>query len=266
MNQPVLSDHEFGLFQQMIFQTAGIQMTSAKKALISGRLAKRLKHFGLESYGEYFQLLYEDSNGELQTAVDLLTTNETFFFREPRHFDFLVEQVFPLWKTGSKRLWSAAASSGEEAYSLGMVLAEHCPSQNWEIVGTDLSSRMVERAKTGHYPMERAEHIPPNYLSKYCLKGVGTQAGSFLVSPALQKKICFYNANLQEDLKGLGVFDVIFLRNILIYFNLEVKQRVVSRLVRQLKPQGYLLVGHSETLNGITEEVVSLAPSIYQKP
>ncbi|OGH01312.1 MAG: SAM-dependent methyltransferase [Candidatus Lambdaproteobacteria bacterium RIFOXYD1_FULL_56_27] len=266
MDLPQLTDHEFGLFQKMIYQTAGIHMAPVKKALISGRLAKRLKHYGLASYGDYFRLLYEDESEELQVAVDLLTTNETFFFREPKHFEFLQEEVLPHWTTGPKRFWSAASSSGEEAYTLAMVLAEFAPQHSWEIIGTDLCSRVVEKARSGHYELERASHIPPVYLAKYCLKGVGNQEGTFLISPELQRRTQFFHANLKDDLNHLGSFDVIFLRNLLIYFDQETKKAVVSNLVRRLKSRGFLIVGHSETLNGISEEVQSLAPSIYQKP
>ena len=167
MDALVLKDNEFALFQKMIYETAGINMSPAKKALVSGRLAKRVKHFGLSSYGEYFKLLSNTTTGEFQTAVDLLTTNETFFFREPKHFDFLRERVLPHWRNGQRRVWSAASSSGEEAYTLAMVLAEHTPTRDWEIVGTDISTRVLEKARSGHYPMERTKNIPQDFLKKY---------------------------------------------------------------------------------------------------
>lgn len=266
MDLPVLRDHEFSLFQKLIYETAGIHMTSAKKALVSGRLAKRVKHYGLSTYSEYFDLLKTAGHGELQTAVDLLTTNETFFFREPKHFDFLRDQVLPGWRTGPRRVWSAASSSGEEAYTLAMVLAEHALTEAWEIVGTDISTRVLERARAGQYPIERADNIPKTYLTKYCLKGTGRQDGTFIVCRELRARVGFVHANLQTDLGRLGSFDVIFLRNVLIYFDLETKQRVVARLVRQLKPGGYLMVGHSESLNGVTDAVRVVVPSVYRKP
>lgn len=266
MNVPVLQDNEFELFQKMIYETAGINMSKAKKPLVSGRLAKRIKHYGLSSYGEYFQLLRAPANDELQMAVDLLTTNETFFFREPKHFDFLRDKILSTWQSGQYRIWSAASSSGEEAYTLAMLLAEHSLTNNWEIVGTDISTRVVERARGGQYPIERAEKIPRSYLTNYCLKGTGSQEGTFIIDKTLRKRVSFMHANLKEDLTGLGSFDVIFLRNVLIYFDVETKQHVVSRLVRQLKRGGYLIVGHSESLNGITDEVNVVTPSVYRKP
>lgn len=265
MMQLELQDNEFALFQKMIYETAGINMSPAKKALVSGRLAKRVKHYGLSSYNEYFQLINDASSHERQMAVDLLTTNETFFFREPRHFDFLRDNLLPTWKTGPRRIWSAASSSGEEAYTLAMVLAEHSPTNDWEIVGTDISTRIVERARTGHYPIERAKNIPQDYLSRHCLKGTGSQEGTFLISRKLRERVSFLHANLKDDLVKLGKFDVIFLRNVLIYFDVETKRHVVSRLQRQLKPGGYLIVGHSESLNGVTSELATVMPSVYMK-
>ncbi len=266
MEQPVLSDSEFSLFQKMIYDVAGIHLTAVKKTLVSGRLARRVKSLGLPSYGDYFQLLKKPGSKEMQKAVDLLTTNETFFFREQKHFDFLREQILPQWDGGMRRLWSAASSSGEEAYTLAMVMAEHARFDSWEIVGTDISSRVVEKAQRGHYPIERADNIPRHLLSRYCLKGVGNQDGTFIMSDALRNRIRFCHANLKADLTSLSSFDVIFLRNVMIYFDQPTKQQIVARLLMQLKPGGYLMVGHSESLNGVTSMLNTVAPSIYRKP
>lgn len=265
MNQPVLNDNEFALFKAMIYETAGINLSSAKKPLVSGRLAKRIKHHNLKSYGDYFRLIKSDVNGELQIAVDLLTTNETFFFREPKHFDFLRDKILPNSRGGQLRVWSAASSSGEEAYTLSMMLAEHAPCNDWEIIGTDISTRVLERARSAQYPLADAEDIPRQYLTKYCLKGVGSQEGTFLIERQLRQRVSFIHANLQQDLTKLGTFDVIFLRNVLIYFDVETKQRVVARVLSRLKPGGYLMVGHSESLNGITDELKVVVPSVYRK-
>lgn len=262
---PVLKDNEFVLFQKMIYETAGINMSSAKKALVSGRLARRLKYYGLTSYGDYFDLLHSSNNGEFQMAVDLLTTNETFFFREPRHFDFLREEVLPAWRTGPRRVWSAACSSGEEAYTLAMMLAEHAPTKDWEIIGTDISTRVLEKARSGHYAIERAEKIPRPYLNNYCLKGVGKQEGTFLIERNLRERISFLHANLKQDLGKLGHFDLIFLRNVMIYFDLETKSEIVRRILPMLKPGGHFIVSHSESLNGISDALQVVRPSIYCK-
>lgn len=262
---PVLQDSEFALFQKMIYEAAGINMSSAKKALVSGRLARRLKHYGLSSYGDYFDLLHSSNNGEFQMAVDLLTTNETFFFREPKHFDFLRDEILPGWRSGQRRVWSAACSSGEEAYTLAMILAEHSPARDWEIIGTDISTRVLEKARSGHYAIERAAKIPEKYLTKYCLKGVGKQEGTFIIEQSLRNRLTFSHANLKQDLTALGKFDVIFLRNVMIYFDMETKCSIVRGLLPMLKNGGYFIVSHSESLNGISDELKVIRPSIYRK-
>mgnify|MGYP002620783461 CR=1 FL=1 len=263
MNVPVLQDSEFALFQKMIYDIAGISMSEAKKALVGGRLAKRVKHYDLPSYRDYFEMLKAKGSTELQVAVDLLTTNETFFFREPKHFDFLRNEILPDWLYGTHRVWSAACSSGEEAYTLAMVMAAHCPTDAWEVVATDISTRVLERARSGHYAIERARHIPKAYLNEYCLKGTGRQEGTFIMTQGMRRRVDFRHANLTADLSQLGHFDVIFLRNVLIYFDLETKRRVVMRLLRQLKPGGHLLVGHSESLNGVVDGLKVVVPSVY---
>lgn len=268
MNVASLSDQEFLQFKNLIYTVAGISMTPAKKALISGRLAKRLKHFQLQSYGEYFKLISQNTQAaELQMALDLLTTNETYFFREPKHFDFLRTQVLPKAKPGQTfRLWSAASSSGEEPFTLAMTLADGLPTTPWEIVASDISSRVLEKARSGHYALERAHNIPKHLLSKYCLKGTGTQEGTFLIERNLRSRVQFMQVNLNSALPKLGEFDAIFLRNVMIYFDMETKREVVARMLPLLKSGGYFIVSHSESLNGITESLKIISPSIYRKP
>ncbi len=268
MNGIKLEDHEFTRFQAWLHAAAGINLSPAKKALVAGRLFKRLKHHELESYGAYFKLIMGKENpGELQVALDLLTTNETYFFREPKHFDFLRQQVLPLASPGKTfRVWSAASSSGEEPYSLAMTLAESLGSTSWEVIGSDISTQVLAKARTGHYPMERASHLPQPLLSRYCLKGVGRQAGTFLIDRSLRQRVSFIQVNLNDNLPQLGEFDVIFLRNVMIYFDQETKRKVVGRLVPLLRRGGYFMISHSETLHGVSDAFKLLAPSIYQKP
>ncbi len=263
-----ISDSEFGQFQRFIFEAAGITLTDTKKALVSGRLAKRLHACQVKTYGDYFQLLMSgESPLEVQTAVDLLTTNETYFFREPKHFQFLKKEIIGGRLRGlpSLRVWSAAASTGEEAYSAAMVLEDALPGQPWEVIGSDISARVLERARAGHYSMERIGQFPPDYLQRFCLKGRDAQEGTLLVQRALRNKVRFQAVNLNEPLPHLGTFDVIFLRNVLIYFSMETKRKVVARVLNLLKPGGYLLIGHSESLIEVTDAVDLLAPAIYQK-
>ena len=261
-----LKDDEFAQFQQMIHKIAGISMSPAKKALVAGRLAKRLKHHGLERYGDYFQLLSKHRE-ELQVAVDLLTTNETYFFREPKHFDFLRDHILPRHpRERGFRVWSAACSTGEEPYTLAMVLADQLGDANWEVFGSDISTQVLEKARLGRYPMERARGIPTATLRAHCLKGVGSMEGRILVDPALRKRVHLARINLNEPLPDVGEFDAIFLRNVMIYFQAETKRQVVARLLAKLRRGGTFFVGHSESLNGLADGLQSLAPSVYRKP
>lgn len=262
-----LTDCEFAQFQGWVHRAAGIHLSPAKKALVCGRLEKRLKHYGLSSYGKYFRLLTDGLQPqEAQTALDLLTTNETYFFREEKHFSLLRDHILLERRPGKAfRIWSAACSSGEEPYSLAMLLADQLASAPWEILASDISTRVLERARSGHYAIERAEKIPEAYLKAYCLKGIGQQAGSFLIERSLRARIDFRQINLNEPLPAVGEFDAIFLRNVMIYFAAETKRRVVERLVPKLRPGGYLVIGHSESLNGVSEELRQIYPSVYRK-
>ena len=257
---------EFERFRAWLHGVAGISLSDAKQALVSSRLTRRLQALRVPTFGAYFDLLMQgDMRDELQTALDLLTTNETYFFREPRHFDFLRERIVPeRRRDASLRLWSAAASSGEEAYSLAMTLAECAPERPWEIVGTDISTRVLAAARLGVYPMERARHIPPALLARHCLRGTGGQAGRFLIHRDLRARVRFEQVNLNAALPRLGGFDAIFLRNVMIYFDPPTKRRVVERLLTHLKPGGFLIVGHTESLNGVSDALRAVQPSVYR--
>ena len=264
----VLHEKEFKQFRDLIYRIAGINMSPAKKPLVTSRLAKRLTYHGLSSYGEYFQMITAaNGKSELQMAVDLLTTNETHFFREPKHFDFLRQRILPVRKPGKPfRVWSAACSSGEEPYSIAMLLDDVLGHTPWEIVASDLSTRVLEKARTGIYPIESMMEIPSSYLPNCCLKGTGTQEGTLLIERKLRERVQFMHYNLTETPPKLGEFDVIFLRNVMIYFDQDTKRQVVSRLLSSLRPGGHFFVGHSETLNGITEGLRSVQPAVYLKP
>jgi chemotaxis protein methyltransferase CheR len=264
---PAIDDREFHDIRAWIHEVAGINLSNQKKALVVGRLSPRLKYHRLSSYGEYFRLLKSGSEpAEVQIAIDRLTTNETQFFREQKHFDFLRDRILPLRSTRHIfRVWSAAASSGEEPYSIAMTVAAALGDAPWELVASDLSSRVLERARTGHYSLARAKNIPRALLQAYCLKGIGTQEGTFLIDPRLKSRVRFEQINLVGVLPQLGAFDVIFLRNVMIYFDMPTKRDVVARVLRQLRPSGYLIVGHSETLHGVSDALEPVVPSIYRK-
>jgi len=264
----VITDREFQEIKDWIYRTAGINLSDQKKALVMGRLASRLRHYQSSGYGDYFRLLQSGAHpSELQIAIDLLTTNETHFFREPKHFDFLREKIIPAHPAGRLlRVWCAASSSGEEPYSIAMTLTAALGETSWEVLASDLSSRVLERARTGHYSMERAKTIPRPHLLAHCLKGVGSQEGTFLVEPRLRGRVQFTQINLVEALPQIGEFEVIFLRNVMIYFDMPTKREVVARILRHLRPGGYMIVGHSESLNGVNETLKTVVPSIYRKP
>ena len=269
MSIATITPGEFTQFQRFIYDAAGITLSSAKEALVGGRLARRLQQCGLGSYGEYFKLLTSGkAPDEVQTAVDLLTTNETHFFREVKHFTLLRELAAAARKrTSPFRVWSAASSTGEEAYSIAMVLADCLEGTSWEVVGSDISARVLEKARLGHYQLARTTQIPTSYLKRFCLRGMGPQEGTLLIERGLRSRVQFRQINLNAALPPqLGMFDVIFLRNVMIYFNGDTKRQVVARLLALLRPGGHFLIGHSESLNGISNAVQALAPAIYRKP
>jgi len=263
---PAITPAEFAQIQRFIQQRAGIHLAASKQSLVCGRLQKRLSACGAASYGDYLALLGRpDGGAEAQTAVDLLTTNETYFFREPKHFDFL-QDVARRAGPGTFRFWSAASSSGEEAYSAAMVLDQVRHGRPFEVLGTDISTRMLAIACRGQYPMQRLEHLPQAHLKRYCLRGQQEHAGSLLIDPALRSKVRFAQANLTTALPRLGQFDVVFLRNVMIYFNQATKAQVIARVIACLKPGGHLCIGHSEHLGDVQSGLKALAPSVYQKP
>lgn len=263
-----INENEFAQFQKMLYGIAGISLSASKKPLVVSRLSKRLREHQLSSYTEYLKLLDSGAHpNELQTAIDLLTTNETYFFREPNHFQFLRSHLAGVKLNGAGspfRVWSAASSSGQEAFTIAMVLADCLGTRPWEVMGSDISTQVLAKAKQALYPIEQAEHIPKELLGRYCLKGVGAQAGMFLMARELRDRVSFQFANLNTDLPRLGEFDVVFLRNVMIYFDVDTKRAVVQRLKQHIKPGGYLLIGHSETLNGINSDLKMIAPSIYR--
>lgn len=264
-----ISDGEFKRFSTLIYDIAGITLTDAKKVLLTGRLSKRLAALGLGNYTQYFKHVTDAAHAdELQHMVDLLTTNETYFFREPQHFEFLKRVVPQTLKQGHiYRVWSAASSNGAEAYTIAMILADQLGIDGaWEVLGTDISNKVLELARSGHYRMAGVDKIPNEYLKRYCLKGKGSQEGTFLIDKRLREHVSFEQLNLNtEGIKGRGEFDVIFLRNVLIYFDTQTKQRVVSNLVPYLRKDGYFIVGHSESLSGIDTALVQVQPTVYKR-
>jgi chemotaxis protein methyltransferase CheR len=256
-----LSPTSFRAVSDLFHRVSGIRLTEAKRALVAGRLQRLAQACGapdLESYVE--ALLRHDDAAEVTRVVDKLTTNETYFFREPQHFERLAQVAAA--HGGPLRVWSAASSSGEEAYSIAMTLAEHSRGP-WEVVGTDLSTAVIDTARRGLYPLERAEGIPPAWLKRWCLKGEGEYDGQLLIAKALRERVRFQCANLTQPLPELGRFDVIFLRNVLIYFDPPGKAAIVRRVLGCLQPQGLLFSGHAESLANLGLPVRAVASAVY---
>jgi chemotaxis protein methyltransferase CheR len=258
---------EFSRIQQFMFDASGITISEGKEQTVCGRLGRRLEALGMRSFTEYLALLdSEDGRDETQFAIDLLTTNETYFFREPKHFDVLARLAEGVAaRSDGFRVWSAACSSGEECYSIAMILADRLGASSWDVLGSDISTRVLRRARIGHYSLERTEHIPTAYLKRFCLKGTGQQDGTLLIDRELRSRVAFSQINLNQRLPGIGSFDVIFLRNVMIYFSAETKRQIVARIAAHLKPGGHLFIGHAESLNGISTDLHPVAPAVYRR-
>jgi chemotaxis protein methyltransferase CheR len=257
-----LSPASFRAVSDLFHRISGIRLGAAKQALVAGRLQRLAQEAGEQDIDAYVtRLMSVRDERELTRVVDRLTTNETYFFREPQHFDLLARHVAQAGR-GDLRVWSAASSSGEEVYSLAMVLAEHAPA-GWEVLGTDLSTAMVASGQRGLYPLSRARDLPQALLRRWCLRGEGRYEGHLLIARELRQRTRFRTLNLTEPLPDLGRFDVIFLRNVLIYFDAEAKADIVRRVLGVLKPGGLLFTGHAESLSNLELPVRAVAPAVY---
>ena len=268
-----VTDRDFLRFQGLIHREAGIWLAPVKKALLVGRLAKRLRELELRSYGEYYERVVENEAERIR-MLDCICTNETHFFREPRHFDFLTERVFPAWREAADaghrprrvRVWSAACSSGEEPYTLAMVLLAGFPS-GWEleVLASDLSTKVLDRAAAAVWSVDKAKEIPEAYLRAFMLKGFGAQEGLMKAGPEIRAVVRFARVNLVGEAWPPGPpFDLVFCRNVLIYFDRPGKIAVVERLLDRLDASGYLFLGHAESLGGFTTRARPLVATIYQ--
>jgi len=269
----LIKPKEFLLFQALIYRESGIWLSDAKTELLTGRLSKRLRALGLNTFSEYYSRVREDDE-ERMVMLDAITTNETHFFREPSHFQFLEEQLLPAWRAKAEagqrphkvRAWSAGCSTGQEAYSLAMLLVDLLPvSKGWsvEIVATDLSRRALAVAEDGVWNAEKAAEIPTAYLRAYTLEGVGENRGKIKAAPPI-RIVRFLRLNLNDAIyPQIGRFDLIFCRNVLIYFDVESRRRVINKLLDHLAPEGYFFVGHAETLNTMCPTLRCVIPTVY---
>jgi chemotaxis protein methyltransferase CheR len=265
-------------FQRLIHEEAGIWLGEAKSALLCGRLSRRLRALKMSSLEDYYEFVAQPhQEGERVAMIDAIATNETRFFRDPRHFEFLEQRVIPRWReeaqqgrrTKTVRLWSAGCSSGEEPYSLAMLLARHLPcDQGWsvQILATDISTKVLAHARLGIYNLTKSNDIPEPLLKDYMLKGIDQQDGQMKVMPQIQAMIEFDKLNLVHGPYPPEMyFDVVFCRNVLIYFDQPSKQKVIEHCTRCLAHNGFLFVGQAENLSTMKSQLRTLAPAIYAR-
>jgi chemotaxis protein methyltransferase CheR len=266
-----LSARLFAQVRDFAYKTAGIELPDGKQEMVAGRLWKRARVLGFDSAESYFQAVQSDRSGELQQDIlDALTTNFTSFFREPAHFEFLKTKILPSLRNRRQfTIWSAASSSGEEPYSIAVTLIEELGSAAFEqarVRASDISSKVLRLAEAGVYPEERFRGLDEGWRRRYLLRGKATQAGQYRFRPEIRRMVEFLRLNLMEPLPTVGPFPLIFLRNIMIYFDRTTQERVVAAMTTKLEPGGYLFVGHSESLNGIEHSLEHVQVAIYRKP
>lgn len=275
-NVESMSDESFYRFSEFIEAELGIKMPLAKKTMLQARLQKRLWKLDIASFDDYYDYVFspEGREAELQQMIDVVTTNKTDFFREPNHFEYLVERVLPelISRVGVDRqfmFWCAGCSSGEEPYSLAMVLHNFSLQHHgfhFLILATDVSSRVLEKAKLGIYDEESADPIPAEFRKRYLLKSKEKEKAMVRISPEIRAYVRFRSVNLVHGEFGFReMMDVIFCRNVIIYFNRDVQEQVIGRLYQNLSSGGYLFTGHSETLNGLSVPLKAVAHTVYQK-
>ncbi len=257
---------------ELVYDRCRIRLNDGKQPLIRARLGKRMRLHNMATLPEYCEFLQREANEEEHTeVVNCLTTNFTNFLREEDHFRFLTEQALPeLLPPRPRRfnIWSAACASGEEAYSIAFYLSEHYPpgaGWDWRILATDISTKALDKARKAVYAQERLETLPPEWVPRYFQRGCNGAKGLYRVKPHIRERVTFRQLNLLGQYAFRGAFPVVFCRNVMIYFDRPTQQQLVERLARFLSPQGYLLVGHSESLLGLSIPFRCLGPSIYQK-
>lgn len=273
-----MSDTEYRRFADYVHDVSGISLNDSKRALVARRLNARMRELGVETIGEYTDFVRSDASGaETVKLLDLIATNETHFFRERPHWDFLAGEVLPRWvaeaNAGKRekrvRAWSAACSSGQEPYSLAMQLLEFMPPEDgWahEIHATDISTHVLDKARRAEWPIDKAPEIPSEYLQRYMLRGVGSHVGVMRAGRAIRELVTFSRLNLHDTSYAVpGQFDLIFCRNVLIYFTPEGRAAVIERLTSRLNPGGLLFVGHAESLHAHRERLRPVLPTVYAR-
>jgi chemotaxis protein methyltransferase CheR len=264
MHAPELTPAAFLSIRQLIHSVAGISMSSEKEELVRSRLAARLRELKLQDYEQYLQRIRGD-RVELSNMVDVLTTNKTSFFREPQHFKYLIERVFPVWRAEGtpRQIWSAGCSTGEEPYTLAMLLREHVPAVEARILATDLSLRVLRTAKRAHYTAESVAEIPPALRQKYLRQT--RDDGGFDFLPELTGLVAFARLNLIGPWSMRGPFDLILCRNVMIYFDEQTRSLLARRFAELLAPDASLFIGHAESLASLHQPLRLVEPAIYRR-
>lgn len=261
----------FEQFRTLVYHESGISLSDNKQSLLVARLSKRLRDLNLTTFEEYYEAVTGDpSHDEFTRMLDLISTNKTDFFREPKHFDFLRDRVLPQLKDSRRiRIWSSACSSGEEPYTIAMTLYDSVPDPSqWDIkiLASDISTRVLAKAALGHYEEDRLVDVPSSITTRHFLRGRGANAGRVKVKPHLAELIRFRRLNLMDEHFPIKTpLDVIFCRNVMIYFDRPTQEKLVGKFYRYLKPGGYLFIGHSESLQWVTHSFTHVAPTIYVK-
>lgn len=270
-----MRESEFDFIRKLVYERSRINLSPDKRELVSARLGKRLRAMRLTSVTDYCRILRgPDSEGELANLIDAISTNHTFFFRENSHFDFLRQTVIPEMKARAPKekwprlhIWSAACSSGEEPYSIAITLAEALTGWPWHIEATDISHRILDKARAGIYRDETVDRLPGMTIQTHFQRGFGPQDGNYRVKAPLRAQVTFRHLNLLEGEPPFNEpFHVIFCRNVMIYFDRPTQEELVNKLTKRLVPGGYLFVGHAESLTGIQHHLQTIKPAIYRRP
>ncbi|KGJ91788.1 CheR family methyltransferase [Colwellia psychrerythraea] len=259
------SEEVYTLFQKLVYDKLGIHLAKQKRMMLGHRLLKRVKHIKANGFSDYFRFIsHPDNDHELEIALELMTTNETFFFREEKHFEYMAKTILPNINPNKEyKVWSAASSSGEEPYSIAMLLNEHC-SAPWSVVASDVNKSVLAHARKGIYIDDRTKLLPHKYREAYCVKGTNEFEGYMRVKPELRNRLHFFSFNLLDSMSSLGKFDLIFIRNVMIYFDDKTRQKIINGLQQCLNEGGYLFISHSETLHGLEHSFELIKPAIYR--
>ena len=270
---PNLGEAEFAFLREFVLQHCGIALGDHKRQLVQGRLLRRLRALGLPGFADYCELLRRDPQSELGELASCISTNVTSFFREMHHYDLLIDELLPRWldekRGGRLRIWSAGCSTGEEPYAIAMVLAEALERANAsvdaKILATDLSPQALAAARKGVYPVDRLGGVSDARRKRWFLRGEGAYDGFVQIHPRLRELVTIQPLNLLHEWPMQGRFDAIFCRNVVIYFDKPTKQRLFARYAGQLESRGYLFLGHSESMYGLSEDFDLIGRTVYRK-